>query len=54
MKSESGSSLRIASQPFSISPQLSYMESWNFSTRQFFSTNDISDISDKCEVLKMK
>ena len=35
---------------FSISPQLSYMESWNFSARQFFSTNDISDISDKYQV----
>ena len=35
---------------FSISPQLSYMESWNISTWQFFSTNNISDISDKYEV----
>ena len=26
------------------------MESWNFSTWQFFSTNNISDISDKYEV----
>ena len=34
----------------SISPQLSYMESWKFSTWQFFSTNNLSDISDKYEV----
>ena len=35
---------------FSISPQLSYMESWNFSTWQFFSTNIIRDIRDKYQV----
>ena len=33
-----------------ISPQLSYMESWHFSTWQFFSTNNISVISDKYQV----
>ena len=35
---------------FSISPQLSYMGSWIFSTWQFFSTNNFSDISDKYQV----
>ena len=34
---------------FSISPQLLYMESWNFS-KTIFSTNNISDISDKYQV----
>ena len=35
---------------FSISQQLSYTESWSFSTWQSFSTNIISNISDKYEV----
>ena len=41
---------------FSISPQLSYMVSWNFSTRQFFLHEYNSDIRDKyqlCHIIKL-